>query len=46
MANLLAKEDVTAQHVKSGSLDAALASLSVEQRIAVKNEMMRSGLLG
>jgi len=32
MANLLAKEDVTAQHVKSGSLDAALASLSVEQR--------------
>ena len=46
MANLLAKEGMATQHVEVGPLDAALASLSVEQRIAVKNEMMRSGLLG
>jgi len=28
-----------------GALDGALASLSVEQRFAVKAEMLRSGLL-
>jgi hypothetical protein len=32
--------------VESGSLDAALTSLSVEQRIAVKAGLMRGGLLG
>ncbi|MBS1813594.1 MAG: hypothetical protein JSS87_01830 [Acidobacteria bacterium] len=32
--------------MEAGALDAAFASLSVEQRIAVKMEMMRSGLLG
>jgi len=30
----------------AGALDAALKSLSLEQRIAVKSEMMRAGLLG
>lgn len=30
----------------AGSLDAALGSLSVEQRIAVKSQLMRSGLIG
>jgi hypothetical protein len=29
-----------------GSIDAALGSLSLEQRIAVKSQLMRSGLLG
>ena len=37
------KEGVT---VEAGALDAALKSLSLEQRIAVKSEMLRSGLLG
>lgn len=32
--------------IESGSLDSALGSLSVEQRIAVKAGLMRSGLLG
>lgn len=31
--------------IAAGTLDAAFASLSVEQRIAVKMEMMRGGLL-
>ena len=44
-ASLLAKEGIVAEHIEAGSLDIALASLSVEQRIAVKSEMMRSGLL-
>jgi hypothetical protein len=29
-----------------GAIDGALTSLSLEQRIAVKSELMRSGLLG
>ena len=29
-----------------GAIDGALKSLSLEQRIAVKSELMRSGLLG
>ena len=32
--------------VEAGSLDAALGSLSIEQRFAVKGEMLRAGLLG
>ncbi len=32
--------------IEAGALDAALTSLSVEQRIAVKAQLMRSGLLG
>lgn len=31
--------------LEAGSLDAAMGSLSIEQRIAVKSEMMRKGLL-
>ena len=34
-----------AEGSEMGALDAALASLSVEQRFAVKAEMLRSGLL-
>jgi hypothetical protein len=41
--SLVAKEGVA---VEAGALDASLRSLSVEQRIAVKSEMMRAGLLG
>jgi hypothetical protein len=40
---LMAKEGRTPD---AGALDAALKSLSPEQRIAVKSEMMRAGLLG
>ncbi len=40
---LLAKEGVA---VEAGALDAALVSLSLEQRIAVKAGLLRSGLLG
>ena len=43
VANLMAKDGLA---VDPGSLDAALASLSVEQRIAVKSQLLRSGLIG
>ncbi len=43
---LLAKGGIEAgDAVDVGSLDAALASLSIEQRIAVKSQMMRTGAL-
>lgn len=32
--------------MQTGAIDAALTSLSVEQRIAVKAQLMRAGLLG
>jgi len=43
VANLMAKDGLA---VDAGTLDAALASLSVEQRIAVKSQLLRSGLIG
>ena len=43
VGSLVAREGVA---VEAGALDAALRSLSLEQRIAVKSEMMRAGLLG
>ncbi|WP_353070048.1 hypothetical protein RBB75_07455 [Tunturibacter empetritectus] len=46
MVNLLAKQGVTVETMEAGAVDAALVSLSVEQRIAVKAQLMRSGLLG
>ncbi len=52
MAAMLAKQGVTldagggAASLEAGALDGALASLSIEQRIAVKSELMRAGLLG
>jgi|GEM_PF-368372 len=46
MVNLLAKQGVTVDSMEAGSLDAALVSLSLEQRIAVKTQLMRAGLLG
>ena len=46
MANLLAKQGVTMDSVEAGALDAALGSLSLEQRIAVKSQLMRAGVMG
>ncbi len=46
MVNLLAKQGVTVDSMEAGALDAALVSLSMEQRIAVKAQLMRAGLLG
>ena len=46
MANLLAKQGVTVDSMEAGAVDAALVSLSLEQRIAVKAQLMRAGLLG
>jgi hypothetical protein len=46
MANLLAKQGVTVDSMEATALDAALVSLSLEQRIAVKAQLMRAGLLG
>jgi hypothetical protein len=46
MVNLLAKQGVTVDSVEAGALDAALTSLSIEQRIAVKAQLMRAGILG
>lgn len=46
MTTLLAKQGVTVDSIEAGTLDAALTSLSIEQRIAVKAELMRAGVLG
>jgi len=46
-ASLLAKHGLDTQdQVNAGALDAALTGLSLEQRIAVKSQLMRAGLLG
>jgi hypothetical protein len=46
MASMLAKQGVVLQSMEAGALDGALSSLSIEQRIAVKAELLRAGLLG
>jgi hypothetical protein len=46
MVSLLAKQGVTVDSMEAGALDAALVSLSMEQRFAVKAQLMRAGLLG
>jgi uncharacterized alpha-E superfamily protein len=46
METLLAKQGVSVDSMEAGSVDAALGSLSIEQRIAVKAQLMRAGLLG
>ena len=44
---MIAKGGVhAAGHAEAGALDAALAGLSLEQRIAVKSQLARAGLLG
>jgi hypothetical protein len=50
MTTLLARQGVTLDSLEpgslqAGSLDAALSSLSIEQRIAVKAQLLRAGLL-
>jgi hypothetical protein len=45
MTNLLAKHGVSLDSVEAGTLDAALTGLSLEQRIAVKAQLLRAGLL-
>jgi hypothetical protein len=42
---MVAKHGAALEHVEASALDAALASLSVEQRIAVKAELLRSGAI-
>jgi hypothetical protein len=44
--NLFAKPGMTVDSMDASALDAALVSLSLEQRIAVKAQLMRAGLLG
>jgi hypothetical protein len=46
MVSLLAKQGVSVDSLEAGALDAALVSLSMEQRFAVKAQLMRAGLLG
>jgi CRP-like cAMP-binding protein len=46
MVNLLAKQGVSIDSIEAGAIDAALVSLSIEQRIAVKAQLLRAGLLG
>jgi uncharacterized coiled-coil protein SlyX len=44
--HLLAKQSVTAlDSIEAGALDAALTGLSLEQRIAVKAQLLRAGAL-
>lgn len=45
MATMLAKQGVVVDSVEAGAIDGALASLSIEQRIAVKSELIRTGVL-
>jgi predicted nucleic acid-binding Zn-ribbon protein len=45
MASMLAKQGVTVESLEAGALDAALTGLSLEQRIAVKSQLLRAGML-
>jgi predicted nucleic acid-binding Zn-ribbon protein len=46
-SSLLAKHGVSSDgEVEAGAVDAALSSLPVEQRIAVKSQLLRAGVLG
>lgn len=45
-AQLLAKQGITSlESMEAGALDAALTGLSLEQRIAVKSQLLRAGIL-
>jgi hypothetical protein len=43
---MLGKQGLAIDSLEAGALDAALGSLSIEQRIAVKAQLMRAGVLG
>ena len=45
MVHLLAKQGVSIESLEAGALDTALNSLSIEQRIAVKAQLLRAGLI-
>jgi len=46
-AQFLAKQGISMlDHVEAGALDAALTGLSLEQRIAVKAQLLRAGIAG
>jgi hypothetical protein len=46
-ASLLSKQGISnVDSIEAGPLDAALSSLSIEQRIAVKSQLLRAGLVG
>ena len=46
-AQLLAKQGITSlESMEAGALDAALTGLSLEQRIAVKSQLLRAGGVG
>jgi predicted nucleic acid-binding Zn-ribbon protein len=46
-AQFLAKQGIsTLESVEAGTLDAALTGLSLEQRIAVKAQLLRAGIAG
>ena len=43
---LLAKQGITSlESIEAGALDAALTGLSLEQRIAVKSQLLRAGVM-
>lgn len=43
---MVTKQDGTVSGLEAASLDVALASLSIEQRFAVKAELLRKGVIG
>lgn len=45
MTTMLAKQGVAIDSLEAGSLDAALNGLSIEQRFAVKSQLLRAGML-
>jgi ABC-type Fe3+-citrate transport system substrate-binding protein len=46
-AQLLSRQGISMlEHVEAGALDAALTGLSLEQRIAVKAQLLRAGIAG
>jgi len=46
VARMFAKEGAGGEGFEAGAIDAALTSLSVEQRIAVKSALLRAGMVG
>jgi hypothetical protein len=45
VSRMMAKGNGSVEGMDAGTIDAALTSLTVEQRIAVKSELMRAGLV-
>lgn len=45
LENMLAKQGVSVDSLEAGALDAALNGLSIEQRFAVKSQLLRAGML-